>query len=55
MKIRGKINLIVGIMSLLAIAITGMSLLIVSEYNQRLGEYQNASDRAFRASGSIAW
>ncbi|RVG19502.1 methyl-accepting chemotaxis protein [Sinorhizobium meliloti] len=48
MKIRGKINLIVGIMSLLAIAITGMSLLIVSEYNQRLGEYQNASDRAFK-------
>ncbi|ARS69889.1 methyl-accepting chemotaxis protein [Sinorhizobium meliloti] len=35
-------------MSLLAIAITGMSLLIVSEYNQRLGEYQNASDRAFK-------
>ncbi len=32
-----KDNLIVGIMSLLAIAITGMSLLIVSEYNQRLG------------------
>ncbi len=48
MKIRGKINLIVGIMSMLAIAITGMSLLIVSEYNQRLGEYQNASDRAFK-------
>ncbi len=48
MKIRGKINLIVGIMSLLAIAITGMSLLIVSEYNQRLAEYQNASDRAFK-------
>lgn len=55
MKIRGKINLIVGIMSLLAIAITGMSLLIVSEYNQRLGEYRTPPTGLSRASGSIAW
>jgi methyl-accepting chemotaxis protein len=48
MKIRGKINLIVGIMSLLAIAITGMSLLIVSEYNGKLRQFQNASERAFK-------
>lgn len=48
MKIRGKIYLIVGIMSLLAIAITGMSLLIVSEYNDKLHQFQNASERAFK-------
>ncbi|MBP1885750.1 methyl-accepting chemotaxis protein [Sinorhizobium mexicanum] len=48
MKIRGKIYLIVGIMSLLAIAITGMSLLIVSQYNDKLHQFQNASDRAFK-------
>lgn len=48
MKIRGKINLIVGIMSLLAIAITGMSLLIVSEYNGKLRQFQHASERTFK-------
>ncbi|WP_026613414.1 methyl-accepting chemotaxis protein [Ensifer aridi] len=48
MKIRGKIYLIVGIMSLLAIAITGMSLLIVSEYNGKLRQFQSASERAFK-------
>ncbi len=47
MKIRGKINLIVGVMSLLAIAVTGMSLLVVSQYNSRFHQYQNASERAF--------
>ncbi|KOF19870.1 chemotaxis protein [Ensifer adhaerens] len=47
MKIRGKINLIVGVMSLLAIAVTGMSLLVVSQYNNRFHQYQNASERAF--------
>ncbi len=47
MKIRGKINLIVGVMSLLAIAVTGMSLLVVSQYNSRFHQYQNASQRAF--------
>ncbi|AFL48685.1 methyl-accepting chemotaxis protein [Sinorhizobium fredii] len=48
MRIRGKIYLIVGIMSLLAIAITGMSLLIVSKYNDELGQFQNASERSFK-------
>lgn len=48
MRIRGKVYLIVGIMSLLAIAITGMSLLIVSKYNDKLGEFQNASERSFK-------
>ncbi|MQW88624.1 methyl-accepting chemotaxis protein [Sinorhizobium saheli] len=48
MRIRGKIYLIVGIMSVLAIAITGMSLLIVSRYNDKLDQFQNASERAFK-------
>ncbi|ACP23889.1 methyl-accepting chemotaxis protein [Sinorhizobium fredii NGR234] len=48
MRIRGKIYLIVGIMSLLAVAITGMSLLIVSKYNDELGQFQNASERSFK-------
>ncbi|PDT86411.1 methyl-accepting chemotaxis protein [Sinorhizobium sp. BJ1] len=48
MRIRGKIYLIVGIMSLLAIAITGMSLLIVSKYNDEVGQFQNASERSFK-------
>ncbi|MET4688961.1 methyl-accepting chemotaxis protein [Sinorhizobium fredii] len=48
MRIRGKIYLIVGIMSLLAVAITGMSLLIVSGYNDELGQFQNASERSFK-------
>ena len=48
MRISGKIYLIVGIMSVLAIAITGMSLLIVSRYNDKLDQFQNASERAFK-------
>ncbi len=48
MRIRGKIYLIVSIMSLLAIAITGMSLLIVSKYNDELGQFQNSSERSFK-------
>ncbi|OAP41217.1 chemotaxis protein [Sinorhizobium glycinis] len=48
MRIRGKIYLIVGIMSLLAIAITGMSLLIVSKYSDELEQLQNASERSFK-------
>ncbi|APG83252.1 methyl-accepting chemotaxis protein [Sinorhizobium americanum] len=48
MRIRGKIYLIVGIMGLLAIAITGMSLMIVSRYNDELEQLQNASERSFK-------
>ncbi|AUX75048.1 MULTISPECIES: methyl-accepting chemotaxis protein [Sinorhizobium] len=48
MRIRGKIYLIVGIMGLLAIAITGMSLMIVSRYNDELQQLQNASERSFK-------
>ncbi|MCV9962489.1 methyl-accepting chemotaxis protein [Pararhizobium sp. BT-229] len=47
MKIRGKIYLIVGVMSLIALAVTGMALTVISQYNSRLVQFDNASDRAF--------
>ena len=47
MKIRGKIYLIVGVMSLIALAVTGMALTVVNQYNSRLVQFDNASDRAF--------
>ncbi|MGT2441810.1 methyl-accepting chemotaxis protein [Ensifer adhaerens] len=49
MKIRGKINLIVGIMSVLAVAVTGMSLVAVSKYNEKFHQYENVAKRAFYA------
>ena len=47
MKIRGKIYLIVGLMSLIALAVTGMALTVITQYNTRLVQFDNASDRAF--------
>ncbi len=47
MKIRGKIYLIVGVMSLIALAVTGMALTVITQYNSRLVQFDNASDRAF--------
>ncbi|WP_426124071.1 methyl-accepting chemotaxis protein [Pararhizobium sp. PWRC1-1] len=47
MKIRGKIYLIVGLMSLIALAVTGMALTVITQYNARLVQFDNASDRAF--------
>ena len=47
MKIRGKIYLIVGVMSLIALAVTGMALTVITQYNARLVQFDNASDRAF--------
>ncbi|MCK3776047.1 methyl-accepting chemotaxis protein [Ensifer sesbaniae] len=49
MKIRGKIYLIVGIMSLLAVAVTGMSLVAVAKYNEKFHQYENVAARAFKA------
>jgi len=49
MKIRGKIYLIVGIMSLLAVAVTGMSLVTVVKYNEKFQQYENVAARAFKA------
>ncbi len=48
MKIRGKIYLIVGVMSFIAMAITGMALVVATEYSSRLSHFENASDRAFK-------
>jgi len=48
MKIRGKIYLMVGVMSFVALAITGMALIVATEYNSRLSQFENASDRAFK-------
>ena len=47
MKIRGKIYLIVGVMSLITLAVTGMALTVVGQYNARLVQFDNASDRAY--------
>ncbi|KQY13367.1 methyl-accepting chemotaxis protein [Rhizobium sp. Root482] len=47
MKIRGKIYLIVGIMSLITLAVTGMALTVVRQYNAQLVQFDNASDRAY--------
>ena len=47
MKIRGKIYLIVGVMSLISMLIGGIALHVVSEYNKTLRQYENAADRAF--------
>jgi methyl-accepting chemotaxis protein len=47
MKIRGKIYLIVGVMSLITLAVTGMALTVITQYNARLVQFDNASDRAF--------
>ncbi|KGD86433.1 MULTISPECIES: methyl-accepting chemotaxis protein [Rhizobium/Agrobacterium group] len=46
MKIRGKINLLVGFMSLVACFIGGMSLFAMTEYRTMMDEYELAADRA---------
>ncbi|KQV44177.1 MULTISPECIES: methyl-accepting chemotaxis protein [unclassified Rhizobium] len=47
MKIRGKIYLIVGIMSLITLLVTGIALTVVKQYNDKLRQFDVASDRAF--------
>ncbi|WP_275788121.1 methyl-accepting chemotaxis protein [Pararhizobium gei] len=47
MKIRGKIYLIVGVMSLITLAVTAIALTVVNQYNRKLVEFDNVSDRAF--------
>ncbi len=47
MKIRGKIYLIVGVMGLISVLIGGIAVHVVSEYNEKLHQYENAADRAF--------
>src|SRR6218665_971978 len=47
MKIRGKIYLIVGIMSLITLMVTGIALTVVNQYNAELKQFDVASSRAF--------
>ena len=47
MKIRGKIYLIVGVMGLISVLISGIAVHVVSEFSQKLSQYENAADRAF--------
>ena len=47
MKIRGKIYLIVGVMGLISVLIGGIAVHVVSEYSEKIHQYENASDRAF--------
>ncbi|MDQ0318778.1 methyl-accepting chemotaxis protein [Pararhizobium capsulatum DSM 1112] len=47
MKIRGKIYLIVGIMSMITLMVTGIALTVVKQYNSELEKFDVASDRAF--------
>ncbi|MGK9054534.1 methyl-accepting chemotaxis protein [Neorhizobium petrolearium] len=48
MKIRGKINLLVGLMSLVACFIGGMALFAMAEYRTMMTEYELAADRAHK-------
>ncbi|HTO33532.1 MAG TPA: methyl-accepting chemotaxis protein [Pararhizobium sp.] len=47
MKIRGKIYLIVAVMSMIALVVTGIALTVITQYNTKLVQFDNASDRAF--------
>ena len=47
MKIRGKIYLIVGVMGLISVLIGGIAVHVVSEYSDKMHQYENAADRAF--------
>ena len=46
MKIRGKINLLVGLMSAVALLVGGLSLFAISEYRERMHAYEAAAGRA---------
>lgn len=46
MKIRGKINLLVGLMSAVALIVGGLSLFAMSEYRTRMHGYEDAARRA---------
>lgn len=48
MKIRGKINLLVGILSLVALVVGGLSLFAISEYTRRIEDLDNAATRAYK-------
>ncbi|MEH6690555.1 MAG: methyl-accepting chemotaxis protein [Pseudorhizobium pelagicum] len=46
MKIRGKINLLVGLMSAVALLVGGLSVFAMSEYRTRMQAYEAAAQRA---------
>ncbi|HEX2146292.1 MAG TPA: methyl-accepting chemotaxis protein [Pseudorhizobium sp.] len=46
MKIRGKINLLVGLMSAVALVVGGLSLFALSEYRAKMDAYEAAAHRA---------
>lgn len=48
MKIRGKINFLVGILSLVALIVGGLSLFAISEYTRRIADFDNAATRAYK-------
>lgn len=48
MKIRGKINFLVGILSLVALIVGGLSLFAISEYTRRIAEFDSAATRAYK-------
>ncbi|WP_037085061.1 methyl-accepting chemotaxis protein [Rhizobium sp. CF080] len=48
MKIRAKINLLVGLMSLVACVIGGLSLFAVEEYRDQTQQYADVADRAYK-------
>jgi methyl-accepting chemotaxis protein len=48
MKIRGKINLLVGLMALVALVVGGISLYAISEYGRRIDAFHSAADRAYQ-------
>ncbi|MBP2548194.1 methyl-accepting chemotaxis protein [Neorhizobium galegae] len=47
MKIRGKINLLVAMMGLVALVVGAMSLFAISEYGRRIAAFHSAADRAY--------
>ncbi|MCD4659687.1 methyl-accepting chemotaxis protein [Agrobacterium sp.] len=48
MRIRGRINLLVGLMSLVACTIGGLSIYAVSEFRVRTIAYEKAAERAYK-------
>ncbi len=47
MKIKGKILMLVAIMSIVALMLGGVGIFVVEKYNARLSEFQNVSERAY--------
>jgi methyl-accepting chemotaxis protein len=48
MKIKGKINLLVGLMALVSLVVGGISLFAISEYGRRIEAFHSAADRAYQ-------